>query len=1029
MHAVPATLKRSLRAGVAVGVLLLVAHPAQGLAQYFGRNKVQYEFRRFRVLETEHFEIHYYPEMEEAARDAARMAERWYERLARLFQHEFVSRKPIILYADHPDFQQTNAIPSMISEGTGGVTESLKDRVILPLTGLYEETDHVLGHELVHAFQYDVAKARRGGGATAISALPLWLVEGMAEYLSVGRTDPHTAMWMRDAALREELPSIQQLTRDQRFFPYRYGQALWAYVAGRWGDEVVPTLYRRAAERGWAQALGSVLGVGEDSLSRDWITATRASYLPLMQGRTHPRDAGKRILAPEIDAGDMNVGPALSADGRKVAFLSTRDIFTVELYVADAHTGKVLKRLTSSAADPHYDALAFVSSAGSWSPDGRRFAFVVYTKGDQALAIVDVESGKMERRVRVPGVGAMSSPAWAPDGRSLVFSGSAGGISDLYLLDVKTGRADRLTNDRYADLQPAWSPDGRTIAFVTDRGPETDLGRLTYGPLGLALLDLASGRVRRLDLFPAGKHINPQFSPDGGSLYFISDRDGFSDVYRLALESGEVFRVTRVATGVSGITALSPALTVAARDGRMMFSVFDGGQYIVNALEPSETWGEPVGRERLSAAAGILPPAASGESFVAEYLEDPRTGLPGADSFEVSDYRSSLQLDYIGQPTIGVAVDRFGTAVGGATALFFSDMLGNRNLGIAVQANGGVKDIGGQVVYQDMARRWNWGLAAGHIPYLIAFTGVSTERIPVDGGSAPVTVVSQLRQRVFVDRGMGMVTYPFSSTRRLEANLGLTRYSFDNEVESFYIARNGQVLRHEVQNLGAPDPLSLVEGAVALVGDYAFFGFTSPVRGGRYRLEVGATTGTLGFQTVLADYRRYLFLQPVTLAARGLHYGRYGRDADTDRLNPLFLGFETFVRGYSAESFDAAECTAQGRGESCPEFDRLLGSRIGVLNLELRVPLFGVPEFGLIDFPYLPTEVGAFFDAGAAWNRAEAPEFAFRRNTTDRVPVFSTGLMARFNILGFLVVEAYYAYPFQRPEKGWHWGFQVAPGW
>src|SRR3954469_8232437 len=90
-------------------------------AQYFGRNKVQYENFNWRVLKTEHFDIHYYPEEEPAVRDAARMAERWYRRLSSVFQRDFHERKPIILYADQSDFQQTTVVSGMISQGTGGV--------------------------------------------------------------------------------------------------------------------------------------------------------------------------------------------------------------------------------------------------------------------------------------------------------------------------------------------------------------------------------------------------------------------------------------------------------------------------------------------------------------------------------------------------------------------------------------------------------------------------------------------------------------------------------------------------------------------------------------------------------------------------------------------------------------------------------------------------------------------------------------------------------------------------------------------
>ena len=121
-------------------------------------------------LKTPHFDFHYYPEEGEAIEDAARQAERWYERFARTFQHEFEAPKPVIMYADHPDFQQTNTLSGTLSEGTGGVTESIKNRVIMPFTGSYWETDHVLGHELVHAFQYNVAGSASGGGEQHMGA-------------------------------------------------------------------------------------------------------------------------------------------------------------------------------------------------------------------------------------------------------------------------------------------------------------------------------------------------------------------------------------------------------------------------------------------------------------------------------------------------------------------------------------------------------------------------------------------------------------------------------------------------------------------------------------------------------------------------------------------------------------------------------------------------------------------------------------------------------------------------------------------
>src|SRR4051794_30597836 len=111
---------------VVILALLAVTLATSAQAQYFGRNKVRYKAFGFEVLKTDHFDIYFYPAEGPAAHLAARMAERWYTRLSRLFGHELGRRQPILLYAGHPDFEQTNAIVGELDEGTGGVTEVLK---------------------------------------------------------------------------------------------------------------------------------------------------------------------------------------------------------------------------------------------------------------------------------------------------------------------------------------------------------------------------------------------------------------------------------------------------------------------------------------------------------------------------------------------------------------------------------------------------------------------------------------------------------------------------------------------------------------------------------------------------------------------------------------------------------------------------------------------------------------------------------------------------------------------------------------
>src|SRR5262249_33878852 len=170
-------------------------------------------------------------------------------------------RQPLVLYASQPDFEQTNIVPGQIGDSTAGLTEPIRRRIVLPFAGPLADTDHVIGHELVHAFQFDMTSLlgtfpRRSG----LDHLPTWFVEGMAEYCSIGPLDPNTAMWLRDAARQEMLPTIDDLD-DPRYFPYRWGEAFWAYVAGRWGDDVIRRMLIAASETNVRAAISDVLGV------------------------------------------------------------------------------------------------------------------------------------------------------------------------------------------------------------------------------------------------------------------------------------------------------------------------------------------------------------------------------------------------------------------------------------------------------------------------------------------------------------------------------------------------------------------------------------------------------------------------------------------------------------------------------------------------------------------------------------------------------------------------------------------------
>ncbi|HVR43558.1 MAG TPA: BamA/TamA family outer membrane protein [Thermoanaerobaculia bacterium] len=1016
-----------------------VVFPDPLAAQYFGRNKVQWESFDFKVMQTDHFDIYYYEEAAPIIEDVARMSERWYTRLSAVFEHEF-ERKPIVLYANHPDFQQTNTTMGFVGEGTGGFTDSFMNRIVLPLTGTYEENDHVLGHEMVHVFQFDIAnRLSTSRRRFQIHALPLWMIEGLAEYLTQGRLDPQTAMWVRDSAIRDDLPTLEKLTRDPRLSPYQFGQAFWAYVAGRWSDRAVIETFLAAGFLGPQGSIQRVLGVTPDELFGDWHVAARRLYEPVISDRWGPDRLGDPLLR-QVGRNDIDVSPSLSPDGSLVAFLSSRELFSIDLFLADAHTGEILDRLVSSASDPHFDALRFIDSAGTWSPDGAKFAFVITERGDNRIAIVDVASRRIERRFKIPGVNAISQLAWSPDGRRLAFSGMSDGVSDLFVWDLASSTLSQITDDRYSDLQPAWAPDGRSIAVVSDRGQETDFNQLHYARPRITIIDLQTGSQRTLEIFQGAKHINPQFSPDGSSLMFIADPEGIADVFRVRLASGEVERLTHVATGVTGITDLSPALTVSSGTGDAIFTHFRGGRWTMYRV-PARAIG-PVGAEALADASmrgAFLPPpapvSATPAAQVASYLGDPEAGLPPRSvRFTTDDYDPSLRLSYVGPPMIGAGYSGdYGTSIGGSFAALWSDVLGNHQVGLTVTGGTSSGDLGSlfgaETYYLNLDRRVQWGVAASHVPYVTAArTFYRQETIDIDGVPVLVDVYDRVLERTTVDEALFLTRYPFGTTRRVELNAGFTHLGYSAEVESAFVL-DGQLLGTTRDDTAAPPSLTYYRAQTAFVGDSSFFGFVSPIAGTRYRYQAEAYTGDVEFQTGLADWRRYFFNRPVTLATRGFYYGRYGRDAEDPRISPLFIGYATTVRGYESGSFSASECTPTPGG-GCPEFDRLIGSKIAVASIELRVPLFGTEDFGLFENPYFPTELVGFVDAGAAWTDDESVTWEFQENTTERVPVVSAGVAARILLGGYIPIQFYYAFPFQRPrESGGVFGFTIAPGW
>ncbi len=1001
---------------------LLAAVPAVVTAQYFGRSKVQYRGFAFQILRTEHFDLHFYPEETEAATIVSRMAERWHARLSRFFGHDLRGRQPIILYAASAHFRQTNAVEGLIGEGTGGVTEAIKRRIVLPMSGSLADTDHVLGHEMVHAFQFDLTGAdprETAGGAPSILTFPLWFVEGMAEYLSLGPVDAQTAMWLRDAALREKLPRVGDLN-DERYFPYRWGHAFWAYVGAKYGDRTVASLIRSAANPQFdLDGLMRQLGTDPDTFTADWHAAIRQATDAVVADMSPVTSRPRLAISAATGSGRFNVGPRVSPDGREVAFFSERDRFSVELFLASAETGRIERKLLKTATDPHFDSLEFLNSAGAWSPDGRTLVVTAVRSGRPVVVFIDPRRGKITRELKLAGLDDALNPAFAPDGRSIVLSGNVGGLVDLYRVWLEAGRLERLTQDAFADLEPAFTPDGRAVVFVTERF-STNLDTLEPGSLRLGHLDLATRLVRPIPAFLRGKHLSPQVSSDGRQVTFIADPDGISNLYRIAIEGGPIERLSSVPTGVAGITTVSPALSSASATGRLVFSVFEADGHSIYVLDPANTVAlvapatAPVG----AVLAGSEGTWTSGD--VPRLLGDYARGLPAQGlTAPPEPYRQELLLDAIGQPTVGVGVSQFGGMVSGAVSAFFSDMLGDRALGVSGEVSGSLADFGGQLVYVNRRHRWNWAAAVEASPYRIGF--LSRRDDPLTGQTTVTeTIERQPSRGVF-----GSTAYPFNGSTRVEFSGGMNALSFSRQVRTgTYETETREQISVVDEDISLGPTVYLTQARTALVHDTSIFGATSPLVGARYRVEVGRTAGSLNYTTALVDWRRYFMpVEPLTIAVRAVHYGRYGRDAEHEQLIDLYAGHPELVRGYGVGSFSAADCLRGASGTECGVFRSLIGSRLLVANLEVHAPLVGLFT-GELDYGRVPVDVVFFTDAGVAWSDVDRPEFAGGA----RGVVRSVGAAVRANAFGLLVVELSIARPLDRLDRSLQWQLGIRQG-
>jgi len=1073
-----------------IAAFLVTAQPVA--AQYFGQNKVQYRRFDFQSIQTEHFDIYYYPDERGGALDAARMAERAYARLSRILHHNFQSRKPIILYASQSDFQQTNVVDAS-GEGLGGVTEFFKHRAVLPFTGSYAEFEHVLQHEMVHQFQYDVySRGRAGGGMQTLVNVnpPLWFMEGMAEYLSLGPINPETAMWLRDAALEGHLPTIEEMTLDPYIFPYRYGHAIWAYIGEKWGDEVIGEILQSSATSGIEASIKRALGRSLEDLSNDWRDAVQATFLPQIGDHYRARRIADPTLTRRRTNGRVFLAPALSPDGSEIAFFGDQGGYFIDLWLANVQTGRVKERLVKSTLNSSYESLRFINSAGSFSPNGRYFAIAAKHKDRDDLVILDVQRHREAARLTVD-LNGIQTPQWSPDGSQLVFTGFNNGFSDLFIINRDGTGLRRLTNDKYADLHPSWSPDGRTIAFTTDRGGDTDFGLLRFSNLRIAVYHLNTGNIEMLGGMETGKNINPVWSPDGRGLAFVSDRTGIANVFLYEFDDGQTYQLTNMFTGVQGITPLSPVLTWSSLADRLAFVYYEDGQYSVYSLEnPRSLRREPYhgpshlpvvtllaseGRDTVpdgtvhlratavgttprtettngggnngstdGAGASIyrsssgfrpsaLPQPAESSSVpapltVRALLDSATLALPDTSEFQFKPYRVRFTADYLVRPTVGYQRDNWGRGLFGGTAIALSDILGNHAVVLAGAVNGRISEAQFLGVYVNQTGRLNWAGGFSQDP-MYFYGGSDWTRIenPQSPGDS-LDVFSSRTRRFVIRDAFSEAYYPFDRFNRLEIGFHAVNISEATlAFQTLYNSTTGVYVDQRLISGGGPSA-TYVQPSIAHVHDNTLFGYVGPFAGGRTRISISPAIGSWHFTAGLLDLRRYIHVRPLTLALRAMAFGRYGRDADRF---PIFLGNTELLRGYTAGSLRSHECRANpSERTACPELDQMIGSKVAAAGVELRFPLARSLVLGFLPVGFPPIEGAIFYDVGMAWNDASIVKWN-RMPGEDpvlvRTPLRSWGGSIRGNLMGMLIMRVDYTKPLDRAYQKAYWTLSLGP--
>jgi Tol biopolymer transport system component len=851
---------------------------------YFGRNKVQYNNFQWHILKTKHFDIYYYPEMEELAEQGAFWAEESFAYLENKFNYSLNRRIPLIFYSTHLHFQQTNIIPYFIPEGVGGFFEFIKGRVVIPCNGNLNQFKKVIRHELVHVFMHSkVYFVNKEHGRLSHVQPPLWFTEGLAEFWS-SEWDAQTEMIIKDAVLHNYIVPLSQIySIAGTYTMYKEGQAILEYIAEAYGDEKLLQFMENLWKgRSFSEVFYLTIGKTYKEFDQEWLYHLKKKYYPKLKDSDF-----SHMITQTIVRRGFNFKPAYykSPDGDRVVYQGNKggysNIYMTDLKPLRPDEKKKSEIVVKGERSSDFESFHIFSSKIDVSVDGL-LTFSSKSRENDALYIYDIDKKEIVRKHQWSDIVGITSPTFSPDGQQVVFSGlSFSGRNDLFLLNSRDNHLIRLTNDIYDNNTPCFSPDGKKIVFSSDR---TEFGdEWCYN---IFVMDLETFEIHYVT---SGQFQDntPVWSPNGKYIAFTSDRDTSLNIWIADVSSVDkwnessyldipVKRVTSFAN-----VAFDPEWI---DDDKMLFAVYEKNQFQIRALGKIQ--------ERL-----IDSDYQESNTLIANHTSWAPPRLSGEKVIEKTQYKKKYQLD-IAQSQ--VSNDPFWGTSGGAI-FAFSDILGNDQYYFFIHNNARTRD--------DFFKSFN-----------VALTKISLGKRTnyAVGLYRYAGYFYNFKDDIYYEELVGgffTLSYPFSQFKRIEFNTNLS-YS-DKDVIAFR--------RHSV----------LTSNFLSLVHDNAIWSYTGPIEGTRYKISVGNTFdirwSKVNYWTILLDYRHYIRVAPtVTYAIRLLTMMNQGKETRW-----FYIGGSWDLRGYPRYSLRGEKVLFVSNELRFP-FIEYFGVKFPVLGLGFR---------------------------------------------------------------------------------------------